>query len=643
MFCLKDAAILAASSEWNLANSLRRIRDTVRNIFFNILPGRDAGVLCAVVLGDRTETDPQVKALYQDGGIAHILAVSGLHIQMIGAALYDLLRRRRLSFAVSGAAAGGILVLYCVMTGMSISAVRSVVMFLMRLGADVLGRENDIFTSLAAAALLLLVKNPYLTQDASFYMSFGSILSINLLSEPFEKIIPKRLPGRSALSVSIAVWAGMMPVMCWFYYQITPWSVLLNLIVIPCMGALFMAAAAGGFGALILKGAGTFIAAPCHYLLRMFAFLCTLSRKLPLGVVITGRPSAVRTAAYYLLLGCFAYRVMHPRKTVLPTPDAGYRYAALKKRLRRRFFGGWGIVLLSMFLLLVRLPPVFTVTFIDVGQGDCALLRAGSSCFLIDCGSSSVNGIWEQRVSDCLKYYGVDVLDGIFISHGDADHMNGVLSLLENYDRNMAGANASDVSVNCIYYSKNGALYDEAVRKLVETAEEKGIQTRGLDCFDELAFRAGALTCLYPSGEDAALGAGNTNVNSLVLLARHNEMRVFFTGDLEKEGEDRLIRNYAYWADRTVHTEGKNTLSVLKVGHQGSANATGDELLRCLKPDIAVISCGRNNMYGHPSPEVTERIRKSGALTRRTDLEGAAVIRYTANKSLRAAAIRRGL
>jgi len=337
-----------------------------------------------------------------------------------------------------------------------------------------------------------------------------------------------------------------------------------------------------------------------------------------------------------------------------------------------------GLLLFLTCVLIIkfRIFPGWRMAVMDVGQGDCILIQLRERSFLIDCGSSSVRNVWSRRVSPCLKYYGITHLDGVFVSHGDSDHIIGLQELIGVYERNLLGENCGDVSIDAMFVS--GAVtpasepaLDTGAAELEAATLEKRIPVRRLMPGDKLSVRKDALylekedeeadrrlrsgewgkiTCLYPSGEDVASNGPDANQNSMVLVMETSDKQVWLMGDLEKAGEMRLISMLRErreteaaggedvsdaagaaqveadgYGQRNDIPEGSRQV-ILKVGHHGSANATAEELLRLLRPDLAVISCGRNNRYGHPAQATLLRLHRAGTFVRRTDMEGAVVL-----------------
>ena len=651
MYRMKKASVQEVSGK----PSPLAIADQVREHAARILhaaAGEDAGTIRAMLLGDRSGLDAEVRSAFSDGGISHILAVSGLHISIFGMGLFQVLRRRRASYPVCAVLSGSVVILYCFMTGMSVSACRAMVMYLVWAGSQILGRSNDPLTAAAAAAVTVLLAHPVNVREAGFYLSFGCILSIALvcpgvkrLGEESARLIRNAaasysLPGpcmiRSrqkahrfgtgyamfrelmrvtfdALSMSAGILLGTLPVTCAFFYQFSPWSVLTNLIVIPLMPLVMLSGLCAAIAAVVSVKAGIFLFAPCHYLLKLFMMLAGFTNRLPGAVIITGRPAWWKIVLFYLVLAA----------AVVGRQESKHDSNWFWHNRTRGIVAAWRLPALAAVtaLLILHAPPQFQVDFLDVGQGDSILLQAGGHSFLVDCGSSSVEDVWNYRVESTLKYYGIHTLSGIFLTHGDEDHVNGVRKMLEEGCVSLTGQFLSGgIETEHLWMAGAAAEYDETLRELAGTAENKGIPASFLAQGDELQCAGMRLQCMWPGGfsktEWEELGG---NAASMVLLVTYADSRILLTGDLEREGETRFLEAW----EKAVRGR---TITLLKVGHHGSRYATGAKLLGVLRPKLAVISCGRNNLYGHPSQEVLERLHGAGCRVWRTDLDGALTI-----------------
>lgn len=663
LYLLQDTRVEKKLEEGrNFTGFLAGIRERLQSSYEQVLGQTQAGVISAITLGDRSGLPQEIKEIYQEGGIAHVLAISSLHITLLGRGLYRLLRKLRLSFFSSGLLSAALILSFCMMTGMSVSAQRACLMYGLWLGSQIFGRTNDGLTSLSAAALAVLLLSPEYLWDGSFLLSFGCVLSLQFLSPVLERLLP--IPGKlgASLRSSAAVTLGTLPVVMYSFYQITPYAVLVNLLVIPCMSLVMVSGLAGSVLGCVWVPLGTIAASPCHYLLELFEALCRFERKLPGAVVITGRPGMGQMILYYLFLfllwlsvrrgfpGVFLFwregggqsRALENRRREggrTKAPENGARETEEKKRARagqkragERKNGVmsagarvWGGLFLTAGLatLLWRPLPRLQITCLDVGQGDSILVRSGSFSCLIDGGSSSVKGVWQYRIEGALKYYGVSRLNAVFLSHGDSDHVNGVEEMLNSYETDFLGERAVGITVDQIILPDTG-YEDEHLDDIAGLATERHIPVGRMGEGDRIVSGNLSLTCLHP-GTDIL--TGDSNQDSMVLLLECLGVKGLFTGDLEGEGEERLLEKIRQ-ESRPGSCEG---LAFLKVGHHGSKNGTSRALLDCLSPRIGLISCGKNNRYGHPAQEVLERLEEGNVQVYRTDVEGAVTLNLGGN------------
>lgn len=619
----------------NIGRILWKLQSIFRRSYEAILPAKAAGIITAITLGDKGLMETEWKTTYQEGGIAHIIAVSGLHITLIGMSLYRFLRKCYLPFWISALFSGGFVWLYVLMTGSGISALRAAVMFDIWLGAQVCGRKYDRITSATAAAALLTLSDTKILGESSFWLSFSAIWSLAVLVPQMQAVAGQAMEALTgavqrngwmsrvfftpAVS-SLGVWMGMLPVTIYFFYQAVPWSILINLAVIPLMSLVMFFGILSAVAGMLNITAGMFLAAPMQYLLVFFEILCKAEQKLPCCLWVAGRPAIWSIALYYSFLGgILAVTVCQKSKKSLKN----------RKRNQRRIsiwiLVAWiGFAVAGPFILRTGRQgrtwdygEEMEILCLDVGQGDGALIRLpGDVHCLMDGGSSSERSLWYNRIGQCIKYYGIDTLDYIFLSHGDADHTSGVLEFLTNYERGFGGKNVHGITVKHLVLPPTADLEDfSEIKKLARQQEISVLQMDAGDSIERTAMEnpsdkssadpdlqniSWQICCLAPCPENLT---GDKNEDSLVLLIQYGDFEMLFTGDLEGESEMTLVKK--------LKTQGV-TADILKVGHHGSANATSEAFLDALQLKAAVISCGKNNSYGHPASETLERLAKAG-------------------------------
>jgi len=623
--------------------------------------------MSAMLLGDKSTLEPEIKALYQSNGIVHILSISGLHITIIGMSLFRLLRRMGAPVWVAAIAGGMVLFLYGVMTGLSVSACRAIGMYLLRMLSEAVGRTYDMLTALGVTAVVTLWVNPGYLYNAGFYLSYGAVLGIGILYPALlplrkketllkyvgdrrkqivyriAKIVREKLT-RSMLA-SLAITLTTLPIQLWFFYEVPVYSLILNLLVIPFMSVVM----ACGIFAMLIPGLGIIGTVDC-LILSGYEILCKSFEQLPFHTWNPGKPEGWQVVIYYtlLLVCCWVssygkqmhtsqeaarklrgeerhklcvnpWKELHgkSRKELCRKSWKELRgrlrqelcrklwkelYGRLRKNLCRRLDGRlWkvipGMLTIAVIVLGVRIPGPTTITFLDVGQGDCICMQTTSGeVYMFDCGSTSRSLVGEYVLKPYLKYEGIRHIDGIFVSHSDSDHYNGVQELLENQ-------NEWGITVD------NLVLPGEIVAGDTWECESGSVR----------------FTCLHPSALEAFEDSNAFSQCFYVEMA--DAMSLLLTGDVEGEGEAQLLQE--------LQKRNITQATVLKVAHHGSRYSTSEAFLEQCKPEVAIISAGRNNSYGHPHEALLERLDVSGALIWSTQEYGAITIEVGEKLKLR--------
>lgn len=584
---INKAQILKVGEEYSpLKYKLYLIRRAMSTTLDNALPREEAAVMKTMLLGEKSQMDPDLKKLYQRNGIAHVLAISGLHISLLGLGIYKLFRHiLGLSIRLSAITSSLIVMLYGIMTGFSPSSVRAIFMFSLSMLASFLGRTYDMVTAVALAAFLLLLDNPLYIHNSGFVFSFGCVIGIALLLPVLTTSCSgKRLKGiisliLSSLSLSVA----SLPIYLYFYYQLPVYSMFLNFLVIPVMSILVPS----GILVIILEHVCPIIGIPFQYLvigiLRLFTILSTKIDTLPGHYFTPGKPTLVQVFIYIAILSLVV---------------------VFKKQLRLK--AKWGLVLVAALILCIRLHPPMELTFLDVGQGDCIFLRSEGFTMLVDGGSTSVKNVGEYRIIPFLKERGAANLNMVVVTHPDEDHMNGIIELLKECTK-------EGIKIDCLGLSNVASLRDEdGYRELEELALRCGAETTYLNTGMSIRCKELNIDVLSPP---KMIQVSDSNEASVVLRIEHDEFSALLTGDLEGTPEQ-AVASLA------------GNVDLLKVAHHGSKNSTGISFLNSVKPKLAVISAGENNRYGHPHNETLDRLDKivPDCQVFRTDESGAITV-----------------
>lgn len=613
----------------------------------------DDGVLSAMLLGDKTSLDSEIRSLYQKSGIAHVLAISGLHISLLGMALYRLLRHRcGLTYLWAGIVAASFLVAYTLMTGNAVSARRATGMLIVYLVADLLGRSYDMLSALSLIVILLLWENPFLVTNSGFQFSVAAVVGIGVgqgvlvprvgswkvvygrrkkqddvvrcdaakcdvakrdaakcdaerirmqnLVDWMKRRMDKCLPG---MMISLSIQFFTLPLVAYYYYEIPVYAILLN---IPVLALIPYVLGLAVFGSLtgqiaFLQPLSFALCRVCGWVLHGYRWLCDASLLLPGARMITGKPSEVRVVVYYGLLGAFYYVLwcgMKKKQRQMCTKGA----QAEKQEWIRSWFGfGLGLVLvLLLTFLFVRGKPEFELDILDVGQGDAIYLCASDGTnFMIDGGSTDVKKVGTYRILPFLKAKAIRKVDYWFVSHTDEDHISGLVEVME-----------SGYAVGTLVLAE-AQKEDEKAHRLAELAQKNGIRVCYMKAGDVLGTRKEdvvnernraetfRIECLYPTNNN---DSEDVNDRCLVLYYEDENFSAFFGGDISSEVEEQLVS-----AGKCRQTD------VLKASHHGSKYSNSDVLLHALHPRLTIASAGKKNRYGHPSPEAIARVGESGS------------------------------
>lgn len=616
---LKKAAVLEAGKKYSpIKEGLFQIQNFFKARLYRYFPEKEASVLCTMLLGEKAMLDSEVKELYKRNGIVHILSISGLHITLLGMGIYKLLRKIGCPVFLSALLGSIVLTAYGIMTGMGISACRAIGMYLIRMLGELVGRTYDMLTALGFMGIILLLQQPEYLKHSGFLLSFGSVCGIGLL-------LPAMMTGETnnstnnshgenawkkqiSLGIKKLILPGLsislftLPIHLCFYYEIPVYSVFLNLLVLPAMSIIM----AAGLSIMlmpqclaplqsVLAGAGTF-------LLGSYEWLCRRFDKLPGHTWTPGCPDAWQVVIYYLLLAIFLFQRL------------------IKKRSSKAFHL---LPVLAVVIISLRISGGLEITFLDVGQGDGILIQTqGGEVYLFDGGSSSEQNIGENTLIPFLKYQGITRIDGIFVSHPDADHYNGIVRLLEMGPEE--GLTIKRLFLPDISQEKRGSELETLITAAAQSPQKQPITVQYLS--KGMTWQSGdtVFTCIHPiSGTTLA----DTNAYSLCFLVSQGSFTMLLTGDVQGEGETQL---YETLCDMSI-----NNLTLLKVAHHGSRNSTSEEFLKLLTPDIAIISCARDNVYGHPHKELIDRLTQSASNIYTTPDAGAITIKvYSDHLSL---------
>ncbi len=570
-FKLKNVTVKKQyGKEDDFRETLYQLKQRLKSVYDRCMTPETGGVITMMALGDKSLMDAEIKELYQKVGISHILAISGLHISVIGMTLYKLLRKLFGSFVVSGVLAGGFMFAYGCMTGFRPSSTRAIVMFLMMLIAQMIGRSYDSLSALSLSAGCMLWENPFLLGYAGFLFSYMAVLGAVLVGNTVTKTFEEKHRIRDAIYLSFSIQLMTVPLTAYFYYEVPVYGILVNFLVLPMMSILLFFGLLGGFVGLVWMKGAWWILVPCRLILLFYQKLSMFMQGLPSATFITGKPEVWRMVIFYAALGVVIFIIWKWKKA-----------------------HGYIVVGVIMLAFVLHIPKQgIELNILDVGQGDGIYLRTstGKDVF-IDGGSSDVSKVGTYRILPFLKCNGVRKIDYWFVSHADKDHVSGLQEILaEGYD------------VENLVFAE-GIVRDETYDELLTLAEKMGTDVIHMGYLDCLHIDETRLTCVFPYDDFAT---DDKNAASLVLYYQDGEFDGLFTGDTGIDEENWIAEHCEEWFDKRAG------IDFYKVAHHGSKYSNGTTILETLRPEYAVVSAGVNNWYGHPHEDTLERLESTG-------------------------------
>ena len=561
-------------------NVRRRLATTADNLGF----GGYSSYIKAMTIGDTGSLTREMRDDFSRAGIAHLLAVSGLHVGIVLAGLTILLSLTGLNRNLRAVIIVGILILYAGLCGFRPPVTRAALMCTTLLFAPLFGRKQYSENILFVVALVILAFSPLSLFGVSFQLSFAAVWGIIIFNKAIRRLIP--CSGFLAyvcgiVSISVIAAVATAPVAAWHFGEIPLFGIFANIVAIP----LTFAIVSLGLAAMLIGAFMPFFAALAVFLgfcaselISLLMLVAALFRSLPGATVVIGQLS------FYVVTGVFAWGYVVSRSA----GREGFKKIALYAPLLFLLFHVWQ----PFFPAIAADSSAGRLVFFDVGQGDAAFIQtAGGATFLIDCGPAY--GDYDSgsaMILPSLRNMGVDHLDGVFVSHLHDDHTGGLASVLDA------------LPVSHVYCREQIAA--SLARKL-------GRDTSGLALGDSLTFDGGGCLVLSPSDDFETGRDSDENDRSLVLLFYVGDERIIFAGDIGPSAQRRL----SSWGDRIQ-------ADILKLPHHG-AGGLERSFVTSVSPEKAIVSCGLDNRFGHPHPETVSLLETAGVAIWRTDLSGA--------------------
>lgn len=637
------------------AKELFTLKQDLGNRIDALFSEETAAFLKSLFLGERSGITLSEKSLYQSAGISHILAISGLHLSLLGEFFYRLLRKAKLSSLLSSLITSFFLFSYFLFTGSSHSAFRALFMLFLRFAAIQLGKGKDLLSQLSFALLFLLWLNPLSLYSVGMQCSFFTLFVFFLLEERPGKTVRKKkekvlskickkhklafskhpsvllkfpsflsklipcflstLPHR--LQGSFLFYLTLLPLFSLIQFSFPLYAPLLNLLLLPLLPLFFLLGAVSIFLSYLprqdflllrlLSFSSRFLV---NRLFQFFHLFMEKSLALPFSQILLGKMQVLSVMLYFLFLYLLFF-----------FPKA----KSLSLLLSLGF-------LLSLPLYLPKPPKELEIAALDVGQGDGFVLRKGNLVFTIDNGSTSKNLFPEQIFFPYCKAKRIQHIDYALLTHCDRDHISGIQALLEKnpsislshlilpasaledhrYDllKRLAYNHGADISYwqkgDELVFSEQGICLPTKVNALAENstisenstmAENHATTKKGWPYVKDHQLH---IRCFYPNDFSYIEEA---NAHSIGCLLTYGHFRMLFTGDMPKEAEEALLENCRESKEPPI-------VDILKLAHHGSKTSSCPSFLSETQAKFALFSYGKKNRYGHPHKNTVENCQK---------------------------------
>lgn len=570
-------------------------REQALNLVDKNFSEETAPIAKALLVGFKQELDTESKSAFARSGLSHIMAVSGLHVGFIVAPFWVIIPffwTRKYGKIIGFCLLVLLLISYMGITGFSPSVSRASVMAFFLSYGKLYHKINDSINLTAAAALVLLIYNPSQLFDIGFQLSFSAVLIILLILPVIQNLLPYWIRIRwygkplMVVIVSIVVQFGLYPLQVYYFGEISLISPLANALFVPLLGIVVPLSLVALFVTAVFPAIGFVLNFPSQIFLSwMNDFVLTTAQWEWAWTTATLESSFIFVFWLFLIF------------TIAASHISAMRWKLLIGLLTSL------CVMLSASLSQQLQPAKLTVTYFDVGQGDAALLNTPSrKNILIDAGvwSPGYNS-GKSVIFPHLKTKGIEKLDAVILSHPHADHIGGIIDLIEK------------IPIDVIYNS--GYQYESNLyQNYIALAKEKSIPVKSLQAGDSLSIDPALLFLVL--GPDGNIYNSDPNEHSVVLNVIYGESEFLFTGDAGIHQEERLLHQYGDLLDTDV----------LKVGHHGSRTSSGIQFLNEVTPKLAVISLAESNRFRHPHRAAVNRLGQTDAELLFTSMEKAIIL-----------------
>ena len=569
-------------------------------VLLKILPQKEASLLGSVLLGTSVSPLPQdLKDNYRKAGLIHLLVVSGTQVSILIGVCLSITRILNLPLWLSILITSCFNFLLTVVAGAGASILRAAIRGEITLLGLLFEREKEFYTALAVSALALLIVDPLSLFDIGFQLSFAATWSLVYVAPVLEKKMP------AMLAISLGPILVTSPIIAFYFSQVSLGALVSNLLVLPWVEFMVILGFLTTILGFIFLPLAQVLGGTIWLMLTVLDWIAKIIASFPGACFYILAPNLFLMAGYYAALIIFVELLRKDDKLKITA-----------KRIAFALFLFAAVFVWSQLASATTYgSKELTVTFLDVGQGDSILLEVpDGKKILIDGGGvepkrggekEGKDAVGEKVVVPFLHRKGINSLDMVILTHPHADHLGGLNKVLE------------EIKVDAVLDS--GQVYaSRAYQRFKALVAKNQIKYTIARAGQTIAFNPEIKGLIFnPVLPFLTMTNSDPNNNSIVLRLVYGQVSFMLTGDMEKEGEERVLGSGF----------GPLTSTVLKVGHHGSNTSTSDEFLRRVNPQAAVISVGKNNRYRHPRPETLDKLQKAGVKLYRTDENGAVTVR----------------
>lgn len=574
---------IETDSKFNIKYLPEHISNFVSEQIKTLLPPREAGLVNAIIIGDKTDFTIEDQNNFSIAGLAHVVAVSGMHLAFLASFIFMIFGRRK-SFLI----AIPVLILFTLVVGAPPSVVRALIMQILVISATLLRREADSVTSLSVAMVFILILNPYVILDIGFQLSFAATLGLVLYSGKLNAFFSTRVKVKnkllfkivsfftSTLSATLSATVFTTPIIIWNFRSVSLVAPISNLLLLWLVTVIFIGAIICVCLSVISVSIAKVLIYPIGLLSGLLILCVDFIANLSFAEVFIDSIYTVIVVVYLYAI-IISFLCFKKKKYLFPLICA--------------------TVVLCFAIALNHLSTIgdegsgIRFSVLDVGQGASMVADINDTCFVVDCGGSRSTSA-GNITSEYTDKIGCDNIDSLILTHMHSDHINGAKRLIEQND------------VLNLYVPAE-AENDEVYKNIAESATRRGTEIHFVS--EVLHLNSDGMECIiYPIG-----WSENENEQGLVVVFKRDDFELIVTGDLEQKSEETLCEKHELF-DTEVYV----------VGHHGSETSSSLKFMNRILPELAIISVGKDNFYGHPHDRTLYLFEKMGICVRRTDVDG---------------------